>query len=56
MSMTFQTWMATLDSIVGKRTGLSVNDLPDWTFRDAYEDELTPSQAASEFLSSTDMF
>jgi hypothetical protein len=27
-----------------------MDDLPDWGYRDAYDDEVTPSEAAQEIL------
>ena len=43
--MSFGSWMAALDQHVIVAVGLSVHDLPDMTFRDWYEDGLTPAEA-----------
>ena len=35
--MTFEQWMAGVDKQVQRRIGVSVYDLPDWNYRDAYD-------------------
>ncbi len=49
--MTFEQWMAAVDTQVSTRTGLSVHDLPDMPYRDQYDARYTPGQAAEEALS-----
>ncbi len=46
MSDTFKEWMAEVDEQVQVLACVSVYDLPDCLFRDWYDDELTPRQAA----------
>ena len=41
---TFTAWLADLDTICRAAIGLSIHDLPDMAFRDAYADEC-PSDA-----------
>lgn len=48
--MTYEQWMKKVDQIVRQRTGLSVDDFSDWLSHDAYDDDLTPAQAANQFL------
>ena len=48
--MTFEQWMTKVDKIIGLMTGLSVYDLPDCPFRDWYDDEFSPAQAARKAL------
>jgi hypothetical protein len=44
--LTFDAWMSAVDDALVRKTGVSSADLPDWTYRDAYEDGLTPQEAA----------
>jgi hypothetical protein len=46
----FDTWMRQVDECIGRRCGLSSSDLPDWTYRDAFDDGLSPEEAAAEAL------
>lgn len=48
--MTFQQWMRAVDSEVYALAGVSVHDLADQTFRDWYDDEIEPSEAAEMAL------
>jgi hypothetical protein len=48
MSMSFEKWLAAVDNICYKNIGLSYEDVPDQTWRDWYEDELTPQEAFDE--------
>lgn len=47
---TFGEWMKAVDREVMKRSGLSVHDLADYRFRDAYDDEAEPADVAVEML------
>ncbi len=40
--ITFDEWMKKLDDLVEGRLGLSIHDLPDMNFRDAYDDGKSP--------------
>jgi len=42
----FKEWMGKVDASVGAKCGLSVYDLPDCPFRDWFEDEMRPGDAA----------
>mgnify|MGYP001606131364 FL=1 len=42
----YQQWMHKLEARIGARTGLSYLDLPDYAYRDAFEDGRTPSAVA----------
>ena len=48
--MTFTAWMAKVDAEVSRQIGLSVHDLPDQPFRDWFDCEMTPAEAAGEVL------
>jgi hypothetical protein len=42
----FKKWMAEVDIAVGGRAFVSVYDLPDQPYRDWFEDEMSPDEAA----------
>ncbi len=46
----FTAWMREVNFIIENKTGLSYNDLPDWDYVSAFEDEISPKDAASEAL------
>lgn len=48
--MTFKQFMVALDKAVSAKIGVSVHELPDMTFRDWYDDELSIEEAVEEVL------
>jgi hypothetical protein len=46
----FESWMRAVDAILTHRIGLSHDDLPDQCWRNWFENDLTPAQAAQECL------
>lgn len=50
MEMTFEQWMNAVDRQLSIRCGLTNRDLADQTYRDWYNDEYTPEEAALETL------
>jgi len=52
--MTFEVWMNKVDASVSRRAGLGAYDLPDWMYRDAYDDDMSPEDAATEALIAAD--
>lgn len=50
MKLSFEEWMRKVDQLVQSRVGLSAHDLPDWRYRDAYDDEMTPARAAAHVI------
>ena len=50
MAQSFQEWMNEVDAAVTRKTGLSVHDLPDCSFADWYEDDLSPKSAAARAI------
>jgi hypothetical protein len=46
----FNAWLAKVDVEIGKICGLSHTDLPDQTWRDWFDSEMTPAEAARETL------
>jgi hypothetical protein len=48
--MTFEEWKAAIDVILLKVWGCTQDDLPDWLARDAYDEGVTPEQAADQLI------
>ena len=48
--ISFDEWMNYVDALICKRVGLGYMDLPDWLYRDAYEDEETCGDAATQAI------
>lgn len=48
--MNFDEWMEAVDARVWAAANVSVHDLPDWHFMDAYTDGAPPEEAAVEVL------
>lgn len=48
--MTFKQWMHAVDATISDRCGLTSNDLADICYRDLYDDEVSPMEAAYEAL------
>lgn len=46
----FAIWMHALDRAVQRRVLMSAYDLEDWNYRDAYDDDMTPRDAAIAML------
>ena len=47
---TFEEWYAEVDQWVLRKYGLSRDDLPDWNYRDAYDDGVKPTTAAKRAI------
>lgn len=47
---TFAEWLAKVDKHVVDRLGICLDDLPDWNYRDAYDEGMTPARAASRTI------
>ena len=54
--MTYEQWVAKVNQVLASRIGLSMDDLPDWLSRDAFEDGLSPEEGADICLEETEMF
>jgi hypothetical protein len=48
--MDFETWMAKVDAWLWKNASLDSWTLPDWGYRNAYDDGVSPAKAAKEAL------
>ena len=47
----FRLWMSKVNAIIASRLcGLTSDDLPDWNYRDAYDEGTTPSRAAAQAM------
>lgn len=46
----FALWLHYVDKAVMRRTHMSYRDMEDWGYRDAYDGDLTPAEAAVEML------
>lgn len=46
----FAVWMVLVDRYIRKYTGLTHSDLPDWTWRATYDEDLSPADAAADAL------
>lgn len=50
MKLTYEQWMKKVDSLIGAKTGLSVDDLADYPTRDWFESGMTPQEACQDIL------
>ena len=53
--MTFETWMNLVDQELVKLCTLTHLDLPDQTWRDWFDEDLTPREAAEQCLENENM-
>lgn len=53
--MTFEKWFVLVDLEVQRLAGVSVHDLADACFRDMFEDEVSPEDAAQDALHGDDL-
>lgn len=47
----FLAWMRQVNLVLTRNCGLVSEDLPDWRYRDAFDDGYTPKEAAAKALS-----
>lgn len=45
----FEQWLTDMDVIFVLHYGLSYKDFPDWTWRDAFDDGMSPSEAVEAY-------
>ena len=50
MKTTCEQWMKEVDSLISRQIGLGANDLPDFLYRDAYDDGRTTKSVAREVI------
>lgn len=50
VKQTFEEWMKAVDQAVQSSIGVSVHDLPDYAFRDAYDDGVAPNRVAKRVI------
>ena len=51
--MTFEQWMRQVDDLTWQQAGCGTNDLPNASYRDWYEDGLSPDEAAERAVEET---
>jgi hypothetical protein len=54
MALTFEQWKRQVDNAIGQACGLSSDDLADCTYRDWYDSDVTPNDAAQMALEEND--
>jgi hypothetical protein len=52
----FAAWLLVADALCLRRVGVSIFDLSDWSWRDAYDSGETPGAAVREALRADDTF
>lgn len=52
--MDFDQWLSNVDGIVSAQMGLSIHDMRDRNWRDAFEDSLSPEEAVEQELGNMD--
>ena len=55
LSTAFSQWMQKVDALFLKKFALSREDFPDWTWRDAFDDGLTPKEAFRQYCKAENM-
>jgi hypothetical protein len=53
--MSFEQWIKEVNDIFMNKLGLGYMDIADWYYRDAYDDELTPLEAAECAFNADDL-
>ena len=46
----FETWLEQVNGYMARLCGMSAYDLPDWNYRDAYDDGVKPTTAAKRAI------
>ena len=52
----FALWLNLANARVMRITSMTINDLPDYLWRDAYDEGMSPREAASDMLLATEDF
>lgn len=52
----FALWLAIVDGRMARSVGVTHRDIADWTWRDAYDSGMSPSEAAVEALQADDTY
>ena len=52
----FATWWLMVDRACMRKIGLTTHDIADYTWRDAYDDGMSPSDALADALASDDIY
>lgn len=54
--MRYEEWLRHVDRALERRTGVCLDDMPDWLSRDAFDEGLTPNEAVDVCLEQTGFF
>lgn len=46
----FDQWMKVVDSLICDQLGVGAGELPDYLWRDAYDDGIAPEDAAEDYI------
>ena len=46
----FQEWMKEVDKLLGNSVGMTSDELPDYLYRDAFDDDLEPDEVYGDVL------
>ncbi len=49
-TLQFEDWMLDVDRLMTRESGLGVDDLSDYNYRDAYNDQVTPAEVVADVL------
>lgn len=52
--MTFEKWMTKVDAEISRICGMTSDELPDYTYRDCFESDMDPEEAAYDALDYAD--
>lgn len=48
--LSFENWMREVNAEISRRTSMVSDDLPDWRYRDAYDEGMTAKRAAAKAI------
>lgn len=48
--MSFELWMIKVNNLLAAKVGVGSEDLPDYCWRDAFDDGLTPKEVVTDYL------
>lgn len=54
--MSFDEWMNQVDEVLFKEIGMSHMDIPDQTYRDYFDDGMSPEDAVETIMEEDEMF
>lgn len=54
--MTFESWLKKVDAALLQLCGMTHEDIPDWDYYNAFEDDMTPVRAAKKAITAGMLF